>query len=87
MAETSTADMISVKIPKEMAVSLDMVAAGLEIGRDALITKLLRAYLTTEGAEVLDILEAQREVANGLAVDFDEVLAQADAIAKGAAIH
>lgn len=87
MAETSTADMISVKIPKEMAISFDMVAAGLEIERDALVSKLIEAYLTTEGAEVLDILEAQREVANGLAVDFNEVLAQADAIAKGAAIH
>lgn len=87
MTETSMADMISVKIPKEMAISFDMVAAGLEIERDALITRLLTAYLATEGAEVLDILEAQREVARGLAIDFDEVLAQADAIAKGAAIH
>jgi predicted transcriptional regulator len=83
---TSTADMISVNIPKDMAASLDLIAGGLEIGRDALVAKLLKAYLTTEGAEVLDILEAQREVANGLTVDFDEVLAQADAIAKGAAV-
>jgi predicted transcriptional regulator len=85
MAKTSTADMISVNIPKDMAASLDLIAGGLEIGRDALVAKLLKAYLTTEGAEVLDILEAQQEVANGLAFDFDEVLAQADAIAKGAA--
>ncbi|WP_137156420.1 CopG family transcriptional regulator [Rhizobium sp. FKL33] len=85
MAETSTADMISVNIPEDMAASLERIAAGMNVGRDVLVTTLLKSYLETEGQEVLDILDAQQDVEDGNTVDFDEVLEKMDAIVKGAA--
>jgi predicted transcriptional regulator len=73
-------DETSIELPPEMREAFDKIATALGRNRAWVVTRALRQYLDTEGADVLREAEGFAALDRGEGVDFDEVMDQLDEI-------
>jgi predicted transcriptional regulator len=78
-------DPITIRLPVDVLSEIEDIALTCERSRSWVIVRALKAYLAGEGREVLELARARQAVDAGDHHDLDEVLAEIDAIVKGAA--
>jgi predicted transcriptional regulator len=78
-------DPLTLRLPREVLEDIETIAKACERTRSWVIVRALKAYLLTEGREVLENVKAREELAAGLGHDLDDVLAEIDAIIEGKA--
>lgn len=71
---------LSIRLPAEMVESFDRIAAVLDRDRSWVLLRALKRYLDTEGADVLRDAAGIAELDRGEGHDFDDVMAEAEAI-------
>ncbi len=69
-----------IELPAEMLEAFDKIAEALEKDRTWVVTRALRRYLDTEGADILREAEGLAALDRGEGVDFDEVMGRLDEI-------
>ena len=87
--DVSPSTSVSLRVPTELLDEIDRIAHALDRPRSWVMLRALRAYLKTEGAEVIEDVEALAELDRGEGIPADDVLSQMDEIidagdAKGA---
>jgi predicted transcriptional regulator len=71
-------DPIALRIPKDVLQDIEKIAAISERSRSWVIVRALKAYLATEGRDILSVAEGQQQIAAGQVYDFDEVIDELD---------
>ena len=85
MSKQQLSDPITLRLPLDLLEEIETVAGACERSRSWIIVRALKSYMAQEGREMLDIAEARKAIANGEGVGAEDVLAELDAITKGAA--
>ena len=85
MSKQNLSDPITLRLPLDLLAEIEAVAGAYERSRSWVMVRALKAYLAQEGREILEIKQARKAVADGQGTDADDVLAELDAILKGAA--
>lgn len=75
---------VSIRIPREMLVSIERIADGLDRDRTWVMLQAFKHYLAEEGAEILADLDSLAALDRGEGVDFDDMLAEAEAVIAAA---
>ena len=78
-------DPLTIRLPMDVLRDIEVIAKAADRSRSWVIVRALKYYLGGEGREVLDIVRAREELANGGGVDADELIAELEAIVKGQA--
>jgi predicted transcriptional regulator len=73
------------RVPLDMLAEIEAIAAICHRPRSWVFVRALKSCLAAEGSEVIEIAKAQRAIDKGPGCDFDGVIDEVDATAKGAA--
>ncbi|MDN5925678.1 MAG: ribbon-helix-helix domain-containing protein [Hyphomicrobiales bacterium] len=71
-------DPIALRVPADILSQIERIAGITERSRSWVIVRAMKAYLATEGRDILDAAEGKAEIARGGAADLDEVLDELD---------
>ena len=74
MNENKLSEPIALRIPLEVLRDIERIAQIGDRTRSWVIVRALKAYLASEGQEILDIAKGREEFDRGAAHDLDEVL-------------
>lgn len=85
MSKQQLSDPITLRLPLDLLVEIEAVAAACERSRSWVMVRALKAYMAQEGREIQEMAEARKAVEDGAGIDAQDVLAEVDAITKGAA--
>jgi len=72
------ADPVAVHLPTDVLQAVDDIAAAADRSTSWVILRALRLYLVSEGADILAIAGARREIAAGGGVNLDDVNAEVE---------
>jgi len=75
---------ISIRVPIAMLADFDRIALALDRDRTWVMLRAFKSYFEAEGAQLLEEVKGIEELDAGQSVDFDEVMAKADAIIAAA---
>lgn len=78
-------DPLTLRLPTDVLSDIEAVARTSERTRSWVIVRALKAYMAGEGREILEIARARQAVDAGAGDDLDDVIAEVEAITKGAA--
>jgi len=76
---------LTMRLPKDVLAELEDIAEICERSRSGVFVRALKAYLAAEGREILDVAKARSQMDAGDTHNLDDVMAEVDAIIKGAA--
>ena len=82
MAKPELSDPITLRIPLDVLADIEAIAETTERSRSWVIVRALRAYLVSEGANILAFRKGRQEIADGHVEDIDDVLADMERIAS-----
>jgi predicted transcriptional regulator len=85
MAGRELSDPITMRLPRDVLADIEQIAEICERSRSWVFVRALKSYLAAEGREILELDQARRDIEAGSGTDLDEVIAEVDAILKGAA--
>ncbi|PYB76883.1 CopG family ribbon-helix-helix protein [Rhizobium wuzhouense] len=85
MTKQNLSDPLTLRLPLDLLADVEAVAQACERSRSWIMVRALKAYMAQEGREILELAQAREAVANGEGIDAEDVLAELDAIIKGAA--
>ncbi|MFN3636628.1 MAG: CopG family ribbon-helix-helix protein [Rhizobium rhizophilum] len=85
MPKQKLSDPITLRLPLDLLAEIEAVADDCERSRSWVMVRALKAYMAQEGREIRDMAEARKAVEDGAGIDAEDVLAEVDAIMKGAA--
>lgn len=85
MSGRELSDPITLRLPLDVLAEIEKVAGICDRSRSWVIVRALKSYLGAEGREIVEIAEARKALDAGEGHDLDDVLAEVDAIIKGAA--
>jgi predicted transcriptional regulator len=85
MRKQNLSDPLTLRLPLDLLAEVEAVARACERSRSWIMVRAMKAYMAQEGREILEMAEARAAVANGEGIDAEDVLAELDAIIKGAA--
>ncbi len=85
MTKQNLSDPLTLRLPADLLAEVEAVARACERSRSWIMVRALKAYMAQEGREILELAESREAVANGEGIDSEDVLAELDAIIKGAA--
>lgn len=85
MIKQNLSDPLTLRLPVDLLAEVEAVARACERSRSWIMVRALKAYMAQEGREILELAEAREAVATGEGIDSEDVLAELDAIIKGAA--
>jgi len=71
-------DPIALRVPSDILSEIERIAKVTERSRSWVIVRAMKAYLTTEGRDILDAAEGREQIARGEAADLDKVLDELD---------
>ena len=71
-------DPIALRVPADILSEIERIAGITERSRSWVIVRAMKAYLATEGRDILDAAEGRNEIARGEAADLDGVLDELD---------
>lgn len=75
-------DPISLRLPVDVLAAIEQVATATDRSRSWVIVRALKRYLTTEGAQILDVVEGRAQIAAGDVHDMDDVLDEVERIVR-----
>ncbi len=78
-------DPLTMRLPLDVLAEIEEIAAICERSRSWVFVRALKSYLAAEGKEILDIAKARKAMEEGEAFELDDVIADVEAIVKGAA--
>jgi len=76
-------DPIAIRVPLDVLQDIERVAGAIDRTRSWVMVRALKLYLAGEGEEVLSLLRAREQEADGGGHDADHVMAELDAIVAG----
>jgi len=76
MPKQNLSDPIALRLPEDMLKDIETIAKATERSRSWVIVRALKYYLRQEGSDILEILEGERQAANGETVDAEDLFAQ-----------
>jgi predicted transcriptional regulator len=82
MSKENLSDPITLRIPIDVLTEIEEIAETTERTRSWVIVRALKAYLQSEGANILAFRKGRQEIADGDFEDFDDVLADMERIAS-----
>ena len=85
MSKQQLSDPITLRLPLDLLAEIEAVADACERSRSWVMVRALKAYMAQEGREIQEMAEARKAVEDGSGIDAQDVLAEVDAITKGAA--
>jgi predicted transcriptional regulator len=71
-------DPIALRVPADILSDIERIAGITERSRSWVIVRAMKAYLATEGRDILDAAEGRDEITRGEAADLDKVLDELD---------
>ncbi|MGN6468949.1 MAG: CopG family ribbon-helix-helix protein [Rhizobiaceae bacterium] len=71
-------DPIALRVPSDILTEIERIAKVTERSRSWVIVRAMKAYLATEGRDILDAAEGREQIARGEAADLDKVLDELD---------
>jgi predicted transcriptional regulator len=71
-------DPIALRVPSDILSEIERIAKVTERSRSWVIVRAMKAYLATEGRDILDAAEGREQIARGEAADLDKVLDELD---------
>ena len=75
-------DPIAIRVPLDVLQDIERIAGAIDRTRSWVMVRALKLYLAGEGEEVLSLLRAREQGADG-GHDADKVIAELDAIVAG----
>jgi predicted transcriptional regulator len=79
-------DPIALRVPTDILADIERIAQASERTRSWVIVRAMKAYLASEGADILAVAKGREEIAQGLSHDLDNVLDELEGKqSKGAA--
>jgi predicted transcriptional regulator len=84
MSKQQLSDPITLRLPLDLLAEIEAVADACERSRSWVMVRALKAYMAQEGRELQEMAEARKAVEDGAGIDAQDVLAEVDAITKGA---
>jgi predicted transcriptional regulator len=79
-------DPIALRVPADILADIERIARVSDRTRSWVIVRALKAYLASEGADVLAVAKGRDEIAQGQSHDLDDVLDELEGKqSKGAA--
>ncbi|PLK69562.1 CopG family transcriptional regulator [Rhizobium sp. TH135] len=85
MSKQQLSDPITLRLPLDLLAEIEAVADACERSRSWVMVRALKAYMAQEGREIQEMAQARKAVEDGAGIDAQDVLAEVDAITKGAA--
>jgi predicted transcriptional regulator len=85
MSKQQLSDPITLRLPLDLLAEIEAVADACERSRSWVMVRALKAYMAQEGREIQEMAEARKAVEDGAGIEAQDVLAEVDAITKGAA--
>jgi len=82
MSKPVLSDPIALRLPEDMLRDIETIAKATERTRSWVIVRALKYYLQQEGNDILQVLEGERQIENGEAIDADDLFARLLADAK-----
>ena len=67
-------DPISLRLPADVLEAVERVAKATDRSRSWVMVRALRRYLTTEGADILAVIDGRAQIAAGKSHDMDDAL-------------
>ncbi|UIK06580.1 CopG family ribbon-helix-helix protein [Neorhizobium galegae] len=80
MAKPTLSDPITLRLPLDILGDIEKIAETADRSRSWVIVRALKAYLTTEGSELLEIAAARQDVRDGKVMDMDDLLDELDGL-------
>jgi predicted transcriptional regulator len=74
---------LSVNLPASLLRDIEMIALGAGQPSDAVVRRALELYLSSEGRDLLAVIDGRRQLDEGLHEDLDDVIADIDRIVAG----
>ena len=71
-------DPIALRVPSDILSEIERIAKVTERSRSWVIVRAMKAYLATEGRDILDAAEGREQIARGEAADLDKLLDELD---------
>jgi predicted transcriptional regulator len=71
-------DPIALRVPADILSEIERIAGITERSRSWVIVRAMKAYLATEGRDILDAAEGREQIARGEAAGLDETLDELD---------
>lgn len=71
-------DPIALRVPSDILTEIERIAKVTERSRSWVIVRAMKAYLATEGRDILDAAEGREQIARGEAADLDKLLDELD---------
>jgi predicted transcriptional regulator len=84
-ASRELSDPIALRIPVDILRDIEAIAETTERTRSWVIVRALKAYLASEGGDVLAIREGERQIAAGDAYPIEDVIAEIEGSASKSA--
>ncbi|MET3854012.1 ribbon-helix-helix protein, CopG family [Rhizobium sp. OAE497] len=82
MSKPVLSDPIALRLPEDMLRDIETIAKATERTRSWVIVRALKYYLQQEGNDILQVLQGEKQIENGEAVDADDLFALLLADAK-----
>lgn len=75
MSKPVLSDPIALRLPEDMLRDIETIAKATERTRSWVIVRALKYYLQQEGNDILQVLQGEKQIENGEAVDADDLFA------------
>lgn len=69
---------IALRVPEDILADIERIAQATERSRSWVIVRALKAYLASEGGDILAVAEGRNEIARGEAFDLEKTLDDLD---------
>ena len=76
MPKPVLSDPIALRLPEDMLKDIETIAKATDRTRSWVIVRALKYYLQQEGNDILQVLQGEKQIENGEAIDADDLLAR-----------
>ena len=85
MSKPSLSAPLTLRLPVDVLEDIETIAAASDRTRSWVIVRALKAYLASEGSDILAIVKGREAIAAGDAHDLDDVIKEVEAIVNSKA--
>jgi predicted transcriptional regulator len=80
--QRNLSDPVTLRIPLDVLGEIEMIAKVTERSRSWVMVRAMKAYLASEGRDILHAAEGRRQIAEGDSYDLNDVLDELDSGAR-----
>lgn len=85
MSKSPLSEPLTLRLPLDVLDDIEKIAAASDRTRSWVIVRALKAYLASEGADILAIIKGREQIAAGDVHDMDDVIREVEAIVNSKA--